>query len=141
MRKTDNIYLDALKYGIDNMATGISLDELTNHLNKLGWSVDPNFQPYFHYWFYTQFYHGNVYTTIKNGNHSQAQTVLNEVKHYSSVKCPMTAEAFETYQDFQKLKQLKEDTKKAQKLANLAIWISGGLAFIQIILQLISMYK
>lgn len=140
MKKSDNIYIDALRFGVQNMSTGTSLNELKTHLIDIGWTIDNTFHN-FDYWFFTNFFYDNAYTTLKNGNSSQVYQVLYDSQAWADIKCPMSSSAYETFLDFEKLNQAKIDTKKAQRLATIAIWISAGLALIQIVLQVISMAK
>ena len=139
MVKTDNIYMDALRYGVKNISVGVTHDELKEYLTKIGWDVDSTMKDYYSHWFFTHFFHNYIYNNLKNNTSaltSHMQDVVNQAK---VAKLPLTSEAFELYQDFEKLKQAKIDTKKAQKTANWAIGISIGVGLAQIILQIIQM--
>lgn len=138
MKKSDNIYMDSLRYGASKMSTGISFKELKEHLLAIGWKEDKQFEDYFYYWFFTHFYFESAFNTLRVGNQAQVNQVLNDAKKWIDFKCPMTSEAYETFLDFEKLQQNRIDTKNAQKLAMYSIITSGALALIQIILQIYS---
>lgn len=146
MQKTDNIYIDALKYAASNMRTGVSYNEVTLHLNHLGWVVENDFKDYWILWFYTHFYNKNNYVALKNGNQGQVDIYLKDVHMYADIKYHMTSEAFEIYQDFEKLKQAKADSAKALEnsvkanaLARRALYVAIAVGFLQIVLQLYSL--
>lgn len=139
MEKTDNIYMDALRYGVKNISEGVTHDELKEHLEKIGWNVQETMKNYYSHWYFTHFYHTFIYNNLKNNNTSITNYNPDMVKAAKLEKLPLTSEAFDIYQDFEKLKQAKIDTKKAQRTANWAIGISIGLGLAQIILQLIQM--
>jgi hypothetical protein len=65
----------------------------------------------------------NLHNNIRNEMHDRELGII-------------TSEAYETLLDFLKLEQAKKDTKRALKLSWIAIGISGGLALIQIIIEL-----
>jgi hypothetical protein len=135
MKKTDNIYIDSLRFGVSKMDTRISYTELTEHLQQIDWKIETNFEDYFKYWFYTNFYNKEPFQMFRTGNFNQTTSILSEINVYEKRKCLITANAFETLQDFEKLKQAKIDTKKAHNLSMAAITISALLALIQIVIE------
>lgn len=138
-RNDSNIYNDALKYGVQHMSDGISLDELKTHLQALGYKIEGRHGDYFNYWFFSNFFYETAYTNIKNGNPANAQAIIKDSQHWNLIKCAITAEAYETHIDFEKLREARTSAIRAQKLSYIAIWISAGLAFIQIMLQIVSL--
>jgi hypothetical protein len=136
LKKTDNLYIDCLSFGIKNMPHGISYNQLETHLNGLGWTIASNQEEYFRYWFFSHFYYEHTYPAIKNGNFLQVHQVIKDSKQWLDCTCPMTADAYETYLDHMKLERAKEDSKRSFNIGIAAIVISAALALIQIILQL-----
>jgi hypothetical protein len=135
MKKTDNIYIDSLTFGVSKMDTGISYIELKEHLQQIGWKFENDFEDYFKYWFYSNFYCKEPFQLLRIGNYNEASSILSNINRYENRKCLITANAFKTFQDFEKLKQAKIDTKKAHNLSMWAIGISGGFALIQILIE------
>lgn len=133
--KTDNIYFDSVSFGISKMPIGISLDELKEHLRKIGWEEEYFTNEYFHLWFFTNFYIKDLFPIFKYGNQLSINSALNDVKHYQSKKCILTSEALEIYLDIKKIEQVRKDTKRANRLAIIAIIISILLGIIQIVIN------
>jgi hypothetical protein len=147
MIKTDNIYIDSLRFGSLHMQTGLSYQDLTNHLAKIGWKIDEGFSEYFQVWFLTNFYERTMYAYFKYGNPEQVQSILRNLKNHSTEKCRITAAAFDTLQDYDKLVQTKKDSAKAMETAlqsnyyaRWAMYIAISLGLLQIILQIIALF-
>jgi hypothetical protein len=148
MKKTDNIYIDALRFGVLKMDQGVSLNELTDHLKQIGWEVNDDFIKYYHFWFFTHFYDGEHYNALKNGNPHQVYDAMRSIHTHFHIKFPMTSEAFEIYQDFVKIQQAKVDSQKAINIASksnryafVAMVIASIVGLLQIFLQFISLCK
>lgn len=134
MHKTDNLYIDALKFGSTRMQTGLTFKELHHHLTvSLDWKIQENYMDYFRLWFLTNFYNADVSITLKYGTPSTMINAIRGIHNYDNIPCVMTAEAYETLLDFEKLQQAKKDAKKAHSLSLWAISISIVLGLIQII--------
>ena len=136
MKSTDNIYIDALKFGVAKMQTGITFNEMLLHLEgRIGWKIDEKYRGYLKLWFLKNFYNNDVSPHVIFGNPNQVSSVVNDAQNYNGLVCVMTAEAYETLLDYEKLQQTRNDSKRAQKLAIIAIWISALMAAAQIVLQ------
>lgn len=137
MRKTDNLYIDALKFGSTRMQTGLTFKELHYYLTKrLGWEIQERYMTYFRLWFLTNFYNADVSINLKYGTPGQMMGAIRGIIEYDDIICLMTAEAYETLLDFEKLQQAKKDAKKAHCLSLWAIGISILLGLIQIIVAI-----
>lgn len=148
MKKTDNVYMDAINYGVANMATGTSLNEMKDHLSSIGWVFSKEHDDYFNYWFFSNFYHQLTYRMLTHGDAANANFVLMNMSKYFDTKLFLTSEAFEVYQSFQKLKQAKEDSKialnesrTANRYARLAFYLAITVGLIQISLEMYSTFK
>ncbi len=130
------MYMDALRFGVESMPLGITINKLKSHLGTLGWTISDDQSEYFQYWFFTNFYHPSAFQNLEYGNTQQVHHMLKETATLGDVTCPMTADAYDTFLDFEKLERAKIDTKKATNLSLIAIGISAVLALIQIILQI-----
>lgn len=140
MKNKGNLYIISLKYCIDKMQEGVTFSELNNYLTKeMNWTFDDNFIDYFRLWFHKNFYNRDVSITLIHGNEAQIRGTVRGIATLDDIRCVMTAEAYEILLDYEKIQQSRNDSKSAQKLAYIAIWISGALAFIQIVLQMFSM--
>ena len=132
MQTTNNIYIDALKFGDQQKA--ISFNELKEHLTKTGCDLtDDNYLKYIHYWFYRNFYHPTVLIIFEHGQSGSVFELLLKLNEYDTHKCPLTANAYEMLLDYNKLQQTRQEAKRARQLAIIAIWISVVLALLQII--------
>lgn len=135
-----NLYIETLKFALPTMQTGITFKQVHNYLsNQLGIKFDKIFLEYFRYWFYRNFYHRDVTTILNQGIELETRKLISGLHIYDDLICVMTSNAYSTLLDYEKLQQAKFETKKASRLALWAIYISGGLALIQIILQVCSM--
>lgn len=133
MQSTGDIYMDALKFGITKMQSGISFKELITHLtNCMGWKFEDEYLKYFRLWFHTNFYNDQVYPYMKSGNATEAGNIIRNLHGYDAYKCVINSDAYETYLDYQKLQQARKDAKKAHDLALWAIWISVAFGVLQI---------
>lgn len=133
-----NIYIISMDYGVSTLPGGITYNELLEHLNKFGLKPEGNFEHYFQVWFYSSFYVSPQQYYIMNNPSSTHVRNKNSLKAFDDKKGVIMADAYSEYLDYKKLVQAKIDTKKNHRLAVLAILISGGLALIQIVLQLCS---
>lgn len=137
MKKTENLYIDALKFGLTRMQQGLTFKELQHHLTDcLGWTIQDGYMNYFRLWFLTNFYNADVSIHLKHGTPASMMSSIREIQAYDDIPCVMTAEAYEMLQDFEKLQQAKKDAKNAHSLSLWAIGISIVLGLIQIIVAI-----
>lgn len=142
MENTNNIYIDALKFGVTKMQEGVSFNELTNHLKScMGWKFEPKYLEYFRIWFHENFYNSDISVTFNYGTESAKLSVIRQLHTLDEMKMVMTAEAYEILLDYEKLQQTRESSKKAHQLAMRAIYISIVLGLIQIIIGFIQIMK
>ncbi|MBI2268789.1 MAG: hypothetical protein HYU69_00365 [Bacteroidetes bacterium] len=137
-----NIYIQALEIGTKNMTNGISYNELLEKLNAFGLKPHGEFQKYFHLWFYKKFYYPALFRYINLPSNGGA-VEENELEGHDNQFAILTAEGYTEYLDFLKLEQAKIDTQRAHELSmtaikwsRIAVYISAGMALIQILLQL-----
>ncbi len=139
MTKSDNIYIDALKLGVDKMPNGVSRDELMEHLRKIGWEFNQIQEQYLTRWFFTNYYYNHAYNILKQGNPSQIASAQKDMdQHWNKISCYLTAEAYSTYVDYQVLQSTRKSTKQARNISLIAIIISASFALIQILLEVFS---
>lgn len=136
-----NIYITALKIGADHMETGISYNSLEKKLNEKGIVIESEFLKYFKLWFYSNFFTPDTFFQLKSGNPDQALMIHNAIlrSDYDNVNAVICSDAYETLIDYQKIEAARTSAKKANSLALLAVIISGFMALVQIILQVVSM--
>jgi hypothetical protein len=115
------------------MQTGLTFKELHHHLTiVLGWEIQERYMSYFRLWFLINFYNPDVSINLKHGSPVDMLGAIRGIHAYDDISCVMTAEAYETLLDFEKLQQAKKDSKKAHDLSLWAIGISIVLGLIQI---------
>lgn len=137
MEKTENIYIDALKFGMTKMQTGITFNKLINHLtNSMGWTIEGEFLKYFRFWFHTNFFNPENHLRIKNGIDANSQSLIDSLHAFDDYSFCMTSNAYEFLMDYEKLQQTRQDSRKAHKLALWAIGISIAVGLSQIIFDI-----
>jgi hypothetical protein len=135
VEKTNNIYIDALKFGLTKMQTGLSFNKLLNHLrNCMGYTFEPTYLEYFRVWFHHSFYNTDISVGFKYGTEAHILSVTRQLPNLDDHKLIMTAESYETLLDYEKLQQTRESSKKAHYLGIAAIIISVLLGIVQIII-------
>lgn len=143
MTKNDNLYIEALKEGRNNMKDGISFDELIKHLQSKGFEFSSGYLDYFRFWFYTNFYHLVITPHLKLST-PQSITILHEATvsnpNVDNEKCIITGEAYENLIDFENLQEARKSSKQANKLATWAIIISIILGVISVGVAVIQIY-
>ena len=132
----NNIYTESLKFGIDNIQTGVTYNELINHLKSLNKPFQPEFQRYLHIWFYENFYVDVIYQKIKDFNWGSGDLNENNLSKYDNEKGIIIGSAHQTYLDHQELKFAYKAAKKATESANIAIWVTAIVGLIQIVISL-----
>jgi hypothetical protein len=138
MEKTNNIYIDALKFGETQMQEGVSFHELTHHLkNCMNWKFEPKYLEYFRIWFHDNFYNNDISVTFKYGTEASKLSVIRQLHSLDEMKMVMTADAYEVLLDYEKLQQTRESSKKAHQLARWAIYISIAVGLIQILIPIL----
>jgi hypothetical protein len=133
MKKTDNIYIDALKFGLTKMQTGLSFNELVNHLKScMGYVFEPKYLEYFRIWFHQSFYNPDITIGLKYGTEAGIRNLTGQLPNLDEHKLIMTAESYEILLDYEKLQQARESSIKAHNMGITAIVISVLLGVIQI---------
>ena len=133
--KTKNMYIEALRIAYHQPFQQISFNDLAKKLKELGYKFEtPHRTTYFTYWYYTNFYNPGLTPLWKNG------TLPIGDKEFTFHNAPdtfftMTSEALDTYLEYENLLQAKKDAKAANRYAQIAIWITAIIGFIQIILS------
>ena len=135
--ENENIYTIALKYGVDNISTGVSFNELHSHLSGRGIAIEKEFNSYFRLWFYENFFVDNsVYHRVKDfiwQNSEQSEQFLSV---YDNLKSVIMGHAHQAYLDHQEMKFAYESSIKATKTANAALWVTIIIGVIQIVIAL-----
>lgn len=139
-KEQKNIYLLAMEKGIECMEQGITYKEMIQYLESINKKPKEQFANYFHVWFYRSFWCPTITQQLNNLPHALMENQENLAK-YDDSKAVLLADSYSQYLDFLKLQQARQDAKKAHKLANLAIWISVGMAIIQISIELVPLFK
>jgi hypothetical protein len=136
--KNDNLYIEALKFGRDNMNSGVSFSEMKTHLESKGHVISENFKGYLRFWFYENFFKNGVTNTLNyySGSTSAVLSYLNEGK-FDYDKCIMTGNAYENLIDFENLQQARKSSKQSYMGSIWAIVISAVFAAIQIVLAIV----
>jgi hypothetical protein len=132
-----NIYIDALKFAEtkgENLS--VSYSETVIYLTSKGYKIEDEFEEYFLFWFFENFYEKYSYSTIKNGTTGQVNNLPLHLRNCQNKKYFMTANGFSTLQEFYKLEQARSDSKRANVLAKLALFITIVVGLIQIWLQI-----
>jgi len=135
---TENIYIKSYEFGYKNLSTGIAYNELINYLDAQGLKPTGDFEKYFHSWFYFNFYAPFIYIQLRSLRNAYVADETNLLPH-DNVKAILTGEAQKEYLSYLTLQQAKKDASNALKLSRIAIYISIGVAFVQIVLQIIDM--
>ena len=55
----DNVYIDSLQFGFDNIEKGISYLDLKEHLHNKGYRIKGHFENQFRVWFFLNFLHAS----------------------------------------------------------------------------------
>ena len=136
MKSTKNIYIDILKFGEDKMQNGISFVQVKEHLLSLGWEINIPFEQNLRFWFNAHFYNQEFEAIIFGADHNSIWQMFQTLQKYDAKPFVMSAKAYATLQDYEKL----QETRKS---ANIAKWIAIGsialtlvVAVIQIAIQL-----
>ncbi len=139
MKETQqNIYIDALEYGVNNLKEGISYNDLEKHLKEKGYNIKGKFAKYFKTWFYSTFF--NNPQTKKAIRALSGDTSISgyiEESQYDKDKSPLMAEGYFNLMDYKELEEARESSRQAQKTAKWAIIIAGILAGASIMLQIL----
>jgi len=133
-----NIYIHALEIGVNHMSVGISYNELLMELEKIGIKPEGAFRFYFQHWYFTHFYIRDLFPLYyKNGTLHPS-----DLTSYESYPAVLMENGYTEYLDFLKLEQARIDTQKAHDLSleaikwsRVAVYVSIGMAAIQILLQ------
>jgi len=121
MTADNNIYLQSLKIGIDNLEKGISFNQLQSELIRQNiWIKERSFEWYFLYWFFDNFYCIEVQKR-KDENKSLDYTLYEQQR---ITPCFIKGESMMQYIDFIELQEARASSKNARKLAMFAISIS-----------------
>lgn len=138
---TKNIYIDALKFGVNKMQNGVSFNETKEHLITLGWEIDVTFEQYLRYWFNTHYYNVDFEVKVIAGGFSELWPAVQNLKQFDSKKVIMSAKAYEMLQDYEKLQDARKSANTAKWIAIVSILITLVLSAIQIVLQVISINR
>lgn len=138
----NNIYIETLKIGAENLDKGISYSQVVEQLTQIGISIEPYFEEYFMLWFFTNFYERSMTNIIR----TQSNRWFRKEEYGSALNFPviLTGEAYQNYLDYIELKEAREYSLQAQKAANesikiarLTLIVSIGVAIAGIIISLI----
>jgi len=140
MKETqENIYIDALEYGVRNLKDGISYNDLEEHLKEKGYNIEGKFAKYFKTWFYSTFFNDpQTKDAIRALSGDSSISGYIDESQYDEDKSPLMAEGYFNLMDYKELVEARESSKRAQKTAKWAIIIAGILAFASIIFQICS---
>ncbi len=133
----DNIYTIALKYGVDNLNTGVTYNQLIAHLQSKNIALNTEQQIYFHLWFYENFYVDNsVYHRVKDfiwQNGEQSESFLSP---HDNSKALIMGNAHQAFQDYQELRFAYKSSKEAKLLATIAIFVTIIVGIAQILVSI-----
>ncbi|MFO8128581.1 MAG: hypothetical protein R6T99_01605 [Bacteroidales bacterium] len=151
--QTDNIYIKALKIGIDHMESGITYNHMISELKKAGFDIllaDSNaFSKLFNHWFLTTFYDFSTKTSMDSPEKRSVKAgqligdprnrkLQNNKKKYISYQAYMEYIDYVELQEARRASQkAQENAKKSIKIATWAVGISAFLALLSIIVQIL----
>ncbi|MCK4345989.1 MAG: hypothetical protein KAX05_11950 [Bacteroidales bacterium] len=140
MKETqENIYIDALEYGVRNLKKGISYTDLENYLKEKDYNIEGEFAKYFKTWFYSTFFNDpQTKNAIRALSGDTSISGWLDKSPYDEDKSPLMAEGYFNLMDYKELEEARESSRKAHKTAIWAIFIAGLLAFISIVFQFYS---
>ncbi len=136
---TKNIYIDALKFAVNKMQTGVSFNETRNFLISSGWEIEGEFEQYFRFWFAMNFHYPDFELAKIEGQ--KMWELIKKLDIYDDKKLIMTAAAYEMVLDYEKLQQTRNSANTAKRIAIASILITLILAVIQIWLQVESLNR
>lgn len=141
MKETqENIYIDALEYGVRNLKGGISYTDLEKHLIEKGYNIEGKFAKYFKTWFYSTFFNDpQTKDAIRALSGDSSISGYIDGSQYDEIKSPLMAEGYFNFMDYKELEEARKSSRKAHKTAICAIIIAGLLAFISIVFQFYSL--
>lgn len=144
-----NIYIHALEYGYNNINGGVSYTQMKAELKKIKeykLLLETHFETYFHIWFYKHFFMKDVTALLISGD--RLMEIKFQMNHplessLDDLQIHLMEKGYNEYLDFLKLEQARIDTQKAHELSitaikwsRVAVYISAGMALIQILLEL-----
>ena len=130
-----NIYIAALEIGEINIEKGISFNELKLKLQNRGFHFNKEFELSFLLWYYENFYVEKITEYMSNDGARRAFYHGSKYNNYKDSKGIVTGQAMMNLLEYQELKEARDSSKKAHKIAIAAIIISGVFALASIIFQ------
>lgn len=122
--QTEDIYISAMRYGCDNLNTGVTIDEVREHLKAKGFVFDSVEEGQrFSYIF------NNVYSGPTGKGFRSEQ------------KCYITIESYFKLLEYEELSHARESSKSAARHATLAIWIASLSFICSFITSLINIFS
>ena len=132
----ENIYTIALKYGVANLNTGVTYNQLIAHFKSKNIILNNDLQIYFHLWFYENFYVDNsVYYRVKDFVWQNAEQSESFLSPHDNSKALIMGHAHQTFQDYQELRFAYKSSKEATRLATIAIVVTIIVGIAQIIVS------
>lgn len=131
-----NIFIDGLRFGVSQLQRPMTFNMMIGYLtNVKKYTIEESYKAYLRNWFFTNFYHHTLSYNFRFGFSTTDAADMTEGR-WDDRECNMTAEAFETLLEYDNLLQARSDAKSAHNTARFAMWVSAGMAAIQIIIAL-----
>lgn len=136
----ENIYIETLRIGSENLERGISYDKVKTILLEKGYTIEPWFEEYFIKWFFANFYYRNFTRRINSERGPDLR--LDEYGSATTFPAILTGEAYQNYLDNLELHEAHENSIQAQKssnesirIARLTLWISAEISILSMLVS------
>ncbi len=127
----DNIYIKALEIGVKNINYGITFEKIKEELYVERKSL--MFKTSFRFWFYENFFHPEIPTSIHNQINGIPKDYPSHIDHQSSI---LTGKAYMDYLDYVALQEARQSAKFAKKIAFCSIGLTLTAIIVQILLNI-----
>ena len=120
MSDRENLHVAILRFGEDKLENGVTFDELRQHLQDLGFTVDQEY-------LVLLFYHS--YEAIEPSGRGGSEAISK-----SGVRAMLTADSYFRLIDYIELKEARESSQSARRYARYAMILTAVLAAASILI-------
>ncbi|MFC2113312.1 hypothetical protein ACFLTA_08595 [Bacteroidota bacterium] len=137
-----NIYIEMLRFGSQNMEEGVTYNEVKDHLQQNGFTINEKNENPLYLWFFSSFFHESAthFTERVLRGESDFNFIESSLPKWSDDKVFLMGHAYMEYMDYVELKEARESAKSARTIAIWAIGISGFLALAAVSIQLYQIF-
>jgi len=129
MKKEKNLYIAIIRFGEDKLEKGVFFADLKKHLKSTGYDVEES---------YLIRLYSDAYDHTDSSNDS-GHRWTDKIKH--NVRCVPSSESYFRLLEYKELKEARESSTKAYRLAFAAMVISGVLALTSVGFQILNEIK